>query len=126
MDSMRVTAIAVIAVAVFATGRQASGAEHDAAFWRAIARNRYTPPAGGDVRALAAELIDLLASPDPELRDEIAYSTLASWIYQQKLLDAAALRSIADRLLANLTAHVGERDNDTVLRRSFSALTLSV
>src|ERR1043165_3269004 len=106
MHWIRGAAIAAAATAMFAAGRPASVAEHEAAFWRAIAQNRYAPPAGSDVRALATELIDLLASPDPELRDEIAYSTLASWIYQQKLLDAAAVRGLADRLLANLTAQV--------------------
>jgi len=126
MHWIRAAAVVALTAAVSAAGRPASGAEHDAAFWRAIATNKYALPAGADVRALSAELADLLASPDPELRDEIAYSTLASWIYQQKLLDAAALRPLADRLLANLTAHVGERDTDAVFRRSFSALTLSV
>ena len=125
MQWMRAAAIAALAAAV----SQADGgrpAPNTTPHWRAIAQNRYAPPAGGDVRALATELIDLLASPDPELRDEIAYSTLASWIYQQKLLDAATVRGLADRLLANMTAHVGERDNDTVFRRSFSTLALSV
>jgi len=99
---------------------------HDVAFWRAVARDHYTPPANAPAATLAGELVDMLASPDPEQRDDIAYSTLASWIYQQKLLDAAALRPIVNRLLANLTRGVGERDNNTVFGRSFSALVLSV
>jgi len=107
-------------------GQGPAAAAHDVAFWRAIARDRYTPPRGSDVPALAGELAGLLASPDPELRDEIAYSTLASWIFQQKLLDAGALRTLIVRLTANLTRGIGERDTDSVFGRSFSALVLSV
>jgi hypothetical protein len=99
---------------------------HDVAFWRAVARDHYTPPANTAAATLAGELVDMLASPDPEQRDDIAYSTLASWIYQQKLLDAAALRPIGGRLLTNLTRGIGERDTNTVFGRSFSALVLSV
>ena len=101
-------------------------ATHDVAFWRAIVRDRYAPPRGSDVPALADELTGLLASPDPELRDEIAYSTLASWIVQQKLLDAGMLRTLDARLVATLTRGIGERDTDSVFGRSFSALVLSV
>lgn len=108
-----------------ATGAEAAPA-HDVAFWRAIARDHFTPAPNTTAATLSDELVDMLASPDPEQRDDIAYSTLANWIYQQKLLDAAALRPIVDRLLANLTRGVGERDTATVFGRSFSALVLSV
>ena len=104
----------------------AAAPAHDVAFWRAVARDHYTPPANTTAATLVGELVDMLASPDPEQRDDIAYSTLASWIYQQKLLDAAALRPIVGRLLANLARGVGERDTNTVFGRSFSALVLSV
>ena len=113
-----------LALAVSAAAAAAPG--HDVAFWRAVARDHYTPPANTTAALLTDELVDMLASPDPEQRDDIAYSTLASWIYQQKLLDAAALRPIVGRLLANLTRGVGERDTNTIFARSFSALVLSV
>jgi len=104
----------------------AAPASHDVAFWRAIVRGKYALPNGSDVPALAGELTDMLASADPELRDEIAYSTLASWIYQQKILNGEALRPLTERLIANLRVGIGERDTDSVFRRSFSALVLSV
>jgi len=115
-----------LALAWLAAAAAAAATAHDVAFWRAVARDRYTPPANTTAAALADELVGMLASSDPEQRDDIAYSTLASWIYQQKLLDAAALRPIVGRLLANLTRGVGERDANTVFGRSFSALVLSV
>lgn len=115
-----------LAPALFCAGGAAAAPAHDVAFWRAIARDHYAPPANTRAAALSDELVDMLASPDPEQRDDIAYSTLASWIYQQKLLDAAALRPVVGRLLANLTRGIGERDTSTVFGRSFSALVLSV
>jgi hypothetical protein len=115
-----------LAFALSSAAVAAAAPAHDVAFWRAVARDRYTPPVNTTAAALAGELVDMLASPDPEQRDDIAYSTLASWIYQQKLLDAAALRPIVGRLLANLTRGVGERDTNTIFARSFSALVLSV
>jgi hypothetical protein len=119
-------AVTFVVAALFASGTPLAAAAHDLPFWRAIVRDRYAPPPGSDVPALGGELIDLLASPDPEARDEIAYSTLASWICQKKIIDASALRSMTDRLLESLSVRVGERDNDSIFRRSFSALTLSV
>ena len=99
---------------------------HSAAFWHQIAENHYAVPTGGDVVALTDELIEMLGSRDPELRDEIAYSTLAAWIYQTRVVEPAALRRVVDRLLTNLKDGVGERGTDRIFRRSFSALTLSV
>src|SRR5439155_3084834 len=111
---------------LLSTGIGAAAPAHDVAFWRAVAHDHYTPPRGSDVPALAEELVGLLSSPDPELRDEIAYSTLTSWIVQQKILDAAALRTLGARLLANMARGIGDRDTDSVFGRSFSALVLSV
>lgn len=104
----------------------AAAPPHSAAFWRQIAQNNYAVPTGGDVIALTDELTEMLASRDPELRDEIAYSTLAAWIYQTRVIEPASLRRVVDRLLTNLKDGVGQRGTDRIFRRSFSALTLSV
>ena len=99
---------------------------HPVEFWRSVAQHGYDVPAGADLQALVAELEDLLASPDPELRDDIAYSTFAAWIFQKRVIEPPLLRTLADDLTRNLTRGVGEGETDGVLRRSFSALTLSV
>ena len=54
------------------------------------------------------------------------YSTLTAWIYQQQILDGETVRHLADAWRQNLETAIGERDTDTVYRRSFSALMLSV
>ncbi|MBV9330860.1 MAG: hypothetical protein JOZ55_04835, partial [Alphaproteobacteria bacterium] len=72
-------------------------------FWRTIAKNDYAVPAGMTAAALSRPLIEMLGSPDPEIRDEIAYTSLAQWIYQKRLLSDEDLRPVIAELLANLT-----------------------
>jgi hypothetical protein len=100
-------------------------AAHDAAFWQSIAAHDYAPPAGEDVVPLARELSQLLASPDPQLRDEFGYSILTAWITRHKL-PPDVIKSLASEWSANLGFHIGSTGTDDVFRRSFSALMLSV
>ncbi|HKQ98700.1 MAG TPA: DUF2785 domain-containing protein, partial [Candidatus Polarisedimenticolia bacterium] len=76
--------------------------------------------------ALLLELCDLLGSPDPELRDGLAYEIAAAWIYQKKSVSDEDLRPTIALLEKNLTIGLGETGTDSVLRRSFSALILSL
>jgi hypothetical protein len=103
----------------------AAAADHPLAFWKAIAQNQNTPPDGADVPALSRELVELLASPDPVLRDELAYSVLTAWIYQKRIIEPDTIRVLMDQMLTNLLQG-SDRDTDGVFRRSFSALMLSV
>ena len=120
--------VLIVCAAVVATvaGRTTAGASHPPEFWRAIAKADFAPPPGADVPALTLELCELFASPDPELRDDVGYSTFASWVYQKKLLDARALRPVTAALVGNLSMGIGSTGTDAVFRRSFSALALSV
>jgi len=103
----------------------AQSAQHDRNFWRAIAAAKYAVPEGESPDALSHELSGLLASPDPELRDDLAYSILTRWIYRLKLLSQPALLSLTDEWRANLKDGLGEQGTSSVLKRSFSALMLS-
>lgn len=104
----------------------AQAATHDRAFWRSIAESKYAVPPGESADALAHELSGLLASPDPELRDDLAYSILTRWIYSRNnILSTSTLISLTDEWRANLKSGLGENGTDSVLRRSFSALMLS-
>ena len=107
------------------TALSAQSAQHDRAFWRAIAQNRYGVPDTQSASALAQELSQLLASPDPELRDDLAYSILARWIARPNILQPADLTALADEWRANLKSGIGESGTNSVLKRSFSALCLS-
>jgi len=104
----------------------AQTAKHDRAFWQAIAKNKYAVPEHESADALAPELSALLGSPDPELRDELAYSILTQWIYRRSSpLSTPTLISLTDEWRANLKNGLGENGTDSVLKRSFSALMLS-
>ena len=99
---------------------------HTRAFWQSIIEHEYAVPAGQSLPDLTRELTGLLGSPDPDLRDEVAYSILAAWIYQKRTIEPAGLRPLMATLLENLTADIGGAGTDAVLKRSFSALVLSV
>jgi hypothetical protein len=99
---------------------------HDKAFWRAVVADSYTPPASADLPALVRELSGYLASPDPELRDDIAYSTLANWIYRKRIVEPGLRRELMAAWIDNLGVGIGDRGTDMVFRRSFSALGLGI
>jgi hypothetical protein len=96
----------------------------DKAFWRSIATNHFQLPAGYTYNQLTEELLQKLGEPDPELRDYYIYSTLEHWI-QQGVYTPAQLRGILAQLTQSLVSGLHEEENDSVLQRSFSALTLS-
>jgi hypothetical protein len=100
--------------------------QHDQAFWQAIAKNHYAVPANQSAAALAHELSQLLGSPDPQLRDDLAYSIFANWIARPNVLQPSELQALADQWRGNLKSGIGESGTNTVLKRSFSALCLSM
>jgi hypothetical protein len=98
---------------------------HDHQFWRDIAKNKYALPQGQSAFPLAQELSSYLASPDPELRDDIAYSILDVWIVYRNHLSTPELLSLLVEWQSNLRSGIGETSTDSVLKRSFSALCLA-
>lgn len=106
-------------------GTANSQSSHGREFWRQIAKNRYAIPAEQEVFPLAKELSGYLGLPDPELRDDLAYSILAVWITRQKRLSPAELVTLLEEWQANLRVGIGETGTDSIFKRSFSALCLS-
>ena len=115
-----------VAVLAHAPAFTAQRAVHDKAFWQQIAKNNYAVPAGGPLLALVKELSGYLASSDPELRDDIGYSTLVAWIYRQKIVPVGMRRELLTAWTANLRTGIGRRGADTIFVRSFSALALGI
>jgi len=74
------TANAVSTAAPSASAQQQTETVHDRKFWRAIAAHHYSIPPGLQVFPLVRELGGYLGSPDPELRDDLAYTILDVWI----------------------------------------------
>src|SRR5690606_30666641 len=69
-------------------------------------------------------LLGSLGSPDDELRDGIAYMTMAHWA-ERGVWSADDVRYVIAQVTPNLTRGIGEA-GDGVILRSFSALTLSL
>ena len=99
--------------------------QHDRAFWLSIAQSHYAVPPNQSASTLAQELSQLLGSPDPELRDDLAYSILARWIARPNTLQPLELQALADEWRGNLRSGIGESGTNSVLKRSFSALCLA-
>jgi uncharacterized protein DUF2785 len=99
---------------------------HDAGFWTAIRAHDFAVPERETVGALVLEIADLAAETDPTLRDECGYEILAAWVYRRALLSGEQLEGLRRKLLPAMTFHIGESETDTVFRRSFSALYMSI
>jgi len=116
----------VVLLLLFCPALLAAQPQHDRAFWQAIAKNKYAVPEHESADALSQELSAMLASPDPELRDELSYSILVRWIYRLNILSTQQLIALTDEWRANLKSGLGEVGTNSVLKRSFSALCLSL
>lgn len=119
-------AVSVAALPAFAQSGTGQAAARDKAFWQAVINNDFKVPAGAPLPVLVTELSTMLASPDPQLRDDIAYAVLANWIYRQRVVPVEERLRLLQTWEGNLKAGIGERDTQTVIGRSFSALALGV
>lgn len=93
-------------------------------FWLALPGNDFRVPPESSVSILTPMLLRMLGSADAELRDEVAYYTLAAWI-ERDHYSGPRLRDIADELAANFAVGIGYCGTPSVLLRSFSALLLT-
>ena len=91
-------------------------------FWREVEAGGLQVPADRPLAELTAELTTMLGSPDPEARDRTAYRMLATWISRGVYDDL--LSGLGDGMAAGLEVGIGRDGDDTVFRRSFSALIL--
>jgi hypothetical protein len=130
MKNLRILAAMLVAMPVampaVAAAEAADAPAHDKEYWRAIVAADYALPEGESAAALIRELSGLLGSTDPELRDEFGYAIPAQWIYVQRLLSDPELSGLVELWTANLQQGIGESGTDSVLKRSFSALDLSI
>ena len=97
----------------------------DREFWQSVVDADGAIPEGHSAAELTPELLGYLGSPDPWLRDEVAFEVLAAWIVRDNLFPPAELRAIGDGLAANLQAGLAEPGDERILLRSFSALVLN-
>ena len=91
-------------------------------YWRQVHAAGLAVPSDRPLDDLTAELTRMLGDPDPAQRDGTAYPTLATWIERGVYDDL--LGGLGDGMATGLLVGLGERETDTVFRRSFSALVL--
>lgn len=104
----------------------ASAAEAlELASWREILAAEGVVPEDQQVGVLALELLELLRSPDPEVRDGIATTLLDSWILRQKNLTGGDLQALVEPLSSALEGGDGAFE-EPAHGRSFSALALAM
>lgn len=96
----------------------------DKDFWRAILKNDCLLPTGRAAREHLDELLQNLGSTDPELRDELSLTILATCL-ERRVFSDAEMRALLEPMLANLSVGIGESGNDSVFLRAFSALVLA-
>ncbi len=71
---------------------------------------------------LASAMLACLSSPDPTLRDEIAFESLSFWM-RAKLLDDITVRHISTELQSELSANQASKHSD--FARPFAALVMA-
>jgi hypothetical protein len=91
-------------------------------YWKQVAASGLAVPQDRPLDDLTAELTRMLGDADPETRDGTAYPTLATWVTRGVYDDL--LSGLGDGMAAGLGVGLGERETDSVFRRSFSALIL--
>jgi hypothetical protein len=91
-------------------------------YWAKVLGDDHSVPTDRPLADLTAELTQMLGDPDPRVRDELAYPTLATWIERGEYDDL--LLGLGDGMATGLRSGLGDSDTDTVFRRSFSALVL--
>ncbi|MGE0812464.1 MAG: DUF2785 domain-containing protein [Vicinamibacterales bacterium] len=94
--------------------------------WVALAKSGFTVPAGETAAGLLIEMNALVASPDPVLRDEVAYSAAERWIVRDRIVEPGDLRHMLALWTDNLDDGLGTAGDDRIFKRSFSALCLSL
>ena len=91
-------------------------------YWKQVLADDMAVPTDRPLGDLTAELTRMLGDPDPVLRDGTAFPTLATWVSRGVYDDL--LGGLGDGMAAGLSTGLGARGDDSVFRRSFSALVL--
>lgn len=91
-------------------------------YWQRVLSTGLAVPEDRPLADLTAELTAMLGSPDPQVRDGMAYPALSTWIASGTY--DFLLSGLGDGIAAGLQYGLGEQDTDSVFRRSLSAAVL--
>lgn len=96
-----------------------AAANHDPEFWRDLRAKHFLVPPTQPMLPLALEATRLLGSPDPNLRDAVAFEALASWVYEHRRLNDQELGMVLSQLMDDARVGLGEAEGDGLYLRSF-------
>lgn len=92
-------------------------------FWEQVVADGLRVPADRSLVEMTEDLTRMLGDPDPAVRDGIAFPTIATWIDEGVYDDL--LVGLGDGMCHGLDIGLGLAEDDTVFRRSVSALVLT-
>ncbi len=92
-------------------------------FWEQVVADGLRVPPDRSLVEMTEELTRMLGDPDPDIRDGIAFPTMATWIDDGVYDDL--LVGLGDGMCHGLDVGIGSTADDTVFRRSYSALILT-
>lgn len=92
-------------------------------FWEQVVADGLSVPADRSLVEMTEELTRMLGDPDPDIRDGIAFPTLATWIDEGVYDDL--LVGLGDGMSHGLDFGLGLTQDDSVFRRSYAALVLT-
>lgn len=90
-------------------------------YWHEVVQSGLNAP--DDLGDATAELVRMLADPDPRIREDLALVILMGWIHRGHYDDL--LTGLGDGLVAGLTVGLGQDGTTSVFRRSASAAVLT-
>jgi hypothetical protein len=93
---------------------------------KAIKSENFKVPDDIDVFEMILSMMEYLGDSDSELRDDLIYSTLSSWI-MNKAMSKEQLKQLIEIILdhKHLFYKIGERDTNSVFMRAFSVLLVA-
>ena len=91
-----------------------------------LSQNKFQLSENDDLSILIPAMLTYIGSTDAELRDNLIYGAIVSWVMRHDAIEKAELQKIFLTLLdeKHLFFHIGEKDTDSIFCRSFSALWL--
>lgn len=92
-------------------------------YWQSVVGAGMHVPTDRSLNDLTTELVDMLGHPNPRFRDDLAYPLLATWIHAGEY--DHLLRGFGNGIAPGLTSGLGNDGDDSVLRRSYTALVLA-
>ncbi len=92
-------------------------------FWEQVVADGLKVPPDRSLVEMTEDLTRMLGDTDPRIRDGIAFPTIATWIDDGVYDDL--LIGLGDGMCHGLGIGLGRTEDDSVFRRSFSALVLT-